>query len=119
MEAVNEAAILRATMTDSGTFTRQVWNGREWKTEILYEGLACALSRQPQAAAPRTRGQWEDMGECEARLALFLPAGTVLRAGDRAEIRRAGQVLRGICGPCMPYLSHCFTTMLVQEVEAA
>ena len=51
-------------------------------------------------------------------LLLFLPAGTVLQAGDRAEIIREGQVFRGVCGPCMPYPSHCYTTILVQEVAA-
>lgn len=116
---MSEAAILRATMTDSGTFTRRVWKGSGWAEEVVYAQLACALSRSPQAATPKVRGQWEDVAETDARLALFLPAGTVLQAGDRAEIFREGQVFRGICGPCMPYLSHCYTTILVQEVAAA
>ena len=115
---MSEAAILRATMTDSGTFTRQVWKGSGWSEEVVYEQLACALSRSPQATTPRVRGQWEDVAETDARLALFLPAGTVLQAGDRAEIVREGQVFRGVCGPCMPYPSHCYTTILVQEVAA-
>ena len=113
---MNEAAILRATMTDSGTFTRQVWKGSGWVEEVIYEKMACALSRSPQAATPKVRGQREDVAETDARLALFLPAGTVLQAGDRAEIVREGQVFRGGCGPCMPYPSHCYTTILVQEV---
>lgn len=116
---MSEAAILRATMTDSGTFTRRVWKGSGWAEEVVYAQLACALSRSPQAATPKVRGQWEDVAETDAKLALFLPAGTVLQAGDRAEIFREGQVFRGICGPCMPYPSHCYTTILVQEVTAA
>lgn len=115
---MNEAAILRATMTDSGTFTRRVWKGAGWAEEVLYEQLACALSRSPQAASPKLRGQWDGVAETEARLALFLPAGTVLQAGDRAEIVREGQVFRGVCGPCIPYPSHCYTTILLQEVAA-
>ena len=113
---MSEAAIMRATMTDSGTFTRQVWKGSGWVQEVVYEQLACALSRLPQAITPKVRSQWEDVAETDARLALFLPAGTVLQAGDRAEIVREGQVFRGICGPCMPYPSHCYATILVQEV---
>ena len=116
---MSEAAILRATMTDSGTFTRQVWTGAGWSEEVIYEQLACALSRSPQATTPKVRGQWDDVTETDARLALFLPAGTILQAGDRAEIVREGQVFRGVCGPCMPYPSHCYTTILVQEVTAA
>ena len=116
---MSEAAILRATMTDSGTFTRQVWKESGWAEEVVYEHLACALSRSAQTVTPRVRGQWEDMAETDARLALFLPAGTMLQAGDRAEIVREGQVFRGVCGPCMPYPSHCYTTILLQEVAAA
>lgn len=116
---MREREILRATMTDSGSFFRKVWTGTGWQEEQVYESLPCALSRSPQAASPTVRGAWEDVGECSARLALFLPADTVLKAGDRGEIVRQGQVYRGICGPCMAYLSHCYTTMLVQAVTAA
>ncbi len=116
---MNEADILRWTMTDSGTFTRRSWNGKGWQTVVLYEHLACALSRTAQSQTPRTGGQWEDLQESQGRMGLFLPAGTVLQAGDRAEIRRAGQIFRGVCGPCLPYLSHCYTTLLVQEVSRA
>ncbi len=116
---MNEAAILRGTMTDRGTFTRQKWTGREWKTETVYENIPCALSRTAQTQTPRTGGQWEELVESQGRMGLFLPAGTMLQAGDRGEIRREGQVLKGVCGACLPYSSHCYTTILVQEVEPA
>ncbi len=116
---MNEAAVLRATMTDSGTFFRKTWTGTGWKEETVYENLACALSRAPQAFAPRLNGEWEAVPESDSRLGLFLPVGTVLQAGDRAEIVRQGQVFRGICGPGLPYLSHCYATFQVQEVGRA
>lgn len=115
---MSEREILRATMTDSGSFFRKVWRNGGWNEKQIYAQLPCALSRSPQAATPTVRGAWEDMGECSARLALFLPAGTVLQPGDRGEIIRQGQVYRGICGPCMAYPSHCYTMLLVQEVRA-
>ena len=116
---MNEAAVLRATMTDSGTFTRQVWNGSGWSEKVIYEQLACALSRSPQAATPRVRGQWEEVAETDTPLALFLPAGTVLQAGDRAEIFREGMLYRGICSAGLAYPSYVYATVLLQEVEQA
>lgn len=112
---LNEAAILRATMTDCGKITRRGETGEE----TVYEGLPCALSRAMQAATPKLNGQWEPCVETDARLGLFLPRGTVLLAGDRAEIVREGMVYRGICSAGLAYPSHVYATMLLQEVTRA
>lgn len=112
---LNEAAILRATMTDCGTFTRRCESGEE----TVYEGLPCALSRAMQAATPKLNGQWESCVETDARLGLFLPQGTVLLAGDRAEIARDGMVYRGVCSAGLAYPSYVYATMLLQEVAQA
>lgn len=112
---MNEAAILRATMTDCGRITRRGQNGEE----TVYEGLPCALSRAVQAATPKVNGQWEDSLETDARLGFFAPAGTVLLAGDRAEIFREGMVYRGVCSAGLAYPSYVYATMLLQEVEKA
>ena len=112
---LNEAAILRATMTDCGTFTRRGEIGEE----TVYDGLPCAISRAMQAATPKLNGQWEPCVETDARLGLFLPQGTVLLAGDRAEIIREGMVYRGICSAGLAYPSHVYATMLLQEVARA
>ena len=109
---LNEAAILRATMTDCGNFTRRGKNGEE----RVYEGLPCALSRAMQAATPKLNGQWEPCVETDARLGLFLPQGTVLLAGDRAEIIREGMVYRGVCSAGLAYPSYVYATVLLQEV---
>jgi hypothetical protein len=94
-----------------------VWNGARWVSETLYQELACALSRAVQASTPKLNGEWADVPETEGRLNLYLPAGTVLRAGDRATVIREGQVFRGICSPTMPYPSHAVATIYLQEVE--
>lgn len=114
---MKEAEILYRTLTDRATVTREVWNGARWTTETVYERLACALSRGVQASTPRIESEWAEVPETQGRLSLFLPAGTVLKAGDRAEVLRERQVFRGICGASLPYPSHAVATMYLQEVE--
>lgn len=116
---MREADILYRTLTDRATVTREVWNGARWVSERVYEELACALSRAVQASTPKWNGEWADVPQAEGRLSLFLPAGTVLKAGDKVTVVREGQVFRGICGPTMPYPSHAVATMYLQEVEGA
>lgn len=116
---MREADILYRTLTDRATVTREVWNGARWVTERVYEELACALSRAVQASTPKLNGEWADVPQAEGRLSLFLPVGTVLKAGDKVTVVREGQVFRGICSPSMPYPSHAVATMYLQEVEGA
>ena len=116
---MNEGAILRRTMTDRVTVTRKIWNGARWESTVLYENLDCALSRGVQSSTPKLTGDWEDICETEGRLTLFLPAGVCLQAGDQAEVRRLGQVIRGLCSATLPYPSHAVATLYLQEVQAA
>ena len=114
---MREADILYRTLTDRVTVTREVWNGAKWVTERVYEELACALSRVVQAGSPKLNGEREPVPEVEGKLRLFLPAGTVLEAGDKATVIREGQVFRGLCSPTLPYPSHAVATIFLQEVE--
>jgi hypothetical protein len=114
---LREADILYRTLTDRATVTREVWNGARWVTQTVYEGLACALSRVVQAGTPKLRDEWADVPETMGRAILFLPAGTVLKAGDRVAVIREAQVFRGICSPSLPYPSHAVATLYLQEVE--
>ena len=114
---MREADILYRTLTDRVTVTREVWNGDRWVTERVYEELACALSRVVQASSPKLNGEREPVPETEGRVNLFLPAGTVLKAGDKAAVTREGQVFRGICSPTLPYPSHAVATLYLQEVD--
>lgn len=116
---MREADILYRTLTDRATITREAWNGARWVTETVYTELACALSRAVQASTPKLSGEWADVPEAEGRLSLYLPAGTVLKAGDKATVIREGMVFRGICSPTMPYPSHAVATIYLQEVEGA
>ena len=68
---------------------------------------------------PARIGQVHDVPEAEGRLSLYLPAGTVIKAGDKATVIREGQVFRGICSPTMPYPSHAVATIYLREVEGA
>lgn len=119
MVRVSEAAILRATMTDRATVTREVWDGTAWKTVVAYENLPCALSRAPQNPTASITGLWEDVPECQGQMTLFVPRDTLLLAGDRAEVKREGQVLRGICSAALPYPSHGMARFFLTEVKAA
>ena len=116
---MREADILYQTQTDRVTVTREVWNGARWVSETVYQELACALYRAVQASTPKLGGEWADVPEAEGRLSLFLPVGTVLKAGDKATVIREGQVFRGICSPTMPYPSHAVATIYLREVEGA
>ena len=114
---MDEGALLAATMTDQATITREVWSGNGYRTQVIYRGLACALSRAPQSVTPGLTGEWAELIESGSRMMLFFPAGTMIQAGDRGEVFRGGRIFRGICGACMPYSSHCQTAFLLQEVE--
>ncbi len=115
---MSEAAILRATMTDRATVTREEWDGTAWKTVIAYENLPCALSRAPQTPTASLAGLWEEVPECQGQMSLFVPRDTVLQAGDRAEVVREGQLLRGICSAALPYPSHGVARFFLMEVKA-
>ncbi|MBQ6711417.1 MAG: hypothetical protein IJN18_03740 [Clostridia bacterium] len=116
---MSEAAVLRSTMTDRATITREAWNGTAWERVVAYEGLPCALSRAPQTPTASITGLWEEVPECQGQMSLFVPRDTVLQAGDRAEIRREGQVLLGICSAALPYPSHGVARFFLTEVKAA
>lgn len=106
-------------MTDRATITREEWNGTAWERVVAYEGLPCALSRAPQTPTASLTGLWEDVPESRGQMSLFVPRDTLLRAGDRAEIRREGQVLSGICSAALPYPSHGVARFFLTEVKAA
>ena len=116
---VSEAAVWRATMTDRATVTREEWNGAAWKTVVAYEGLPCALSRAPQTPTASLTGLWEEVPEAQGQMSLYVPRGTLLLAGDRAEIRREGQIFRGVCSAVLPYPSHGVARFFLTEVKAA
>ncbi|MBQ3533703.1 MAG: hypothetical protein IJA56_00900 [Clostridia bacterium] len=116
---MSEDSILRRTMTDRVTITRQVWNGARWESTVLYENLACALSRAVQSSTPKLTGNWEGVTEDDGKLTLYLPAGVRLQAGDRAEVRRLDQVICGLCSATLPYPSHGVATLYLQEVKEA
>ena len=80
---MSEAAVLRSTMTDRATITREAWNGTAWERVVAYEGLPCALSRAPQTPTASITGLWEEVPECQGQMSLFVPRDTVLQAGDR------------------------------------
>ena len=50
---------------------------------------------------------------------LYLPRGTRLLAGDRAEILREGQKYRGICSASLGYESFALAAVEIQEVTEA
>lgn len=116
---MSEAAILRATMTDRATVTRETWDGTAWKTVVAYEDLPCALSRAPQNPTATIGGLWEDVPEDQGQMTLFVPRGVLLLAGDRAEVSREGQVMRGVCAAVLPYPSHGMARFFLTEVKAA
>lgn len=103
-QALEKTFYDRVTVTRAGT--------------AVYEALPCALSKPPQTRSPRLRGEWEGMAESGFALTLYLPCGTVLLAGDRAEVTREGQVFRGMCSASLPYPTHAIATLDVQEVTA-
>lgn len=116
---MREADILQETMTDRAEITRQVWNGAEYESRVIYPALPCALSRSSHMSTPRLRGEWEGAVESGFSAMLYLPAGTVLLAGDRADILREGQRYRGLCSATLAYPSFALAKMQVQEVREA
>ena len=115
---MSEAAVLRSTMTDRATVTREVWEDGGWKTVTAYEELPCALSRAPQNPTATITGLWEELPESQGQMTLFVPRDTLLLAGDRADIRREGQLFRGICSAALPYPSHGMARFFLTEVKA-
>lgn len=113
---MSEAAILRETMTDRADIFREVLQGGAYQQEQVYQDLPCALSRNYQGSRPRLIGPREGVAESEFFLMIFLPAGTVVKAGDRAEVRREGQIYKGICGPSLGYPSYAVASLEVEEV---
>lgn len=113
---MREAEILRRTMTDRAEITRQVWNGAEYESRVIYPALPCALSRSSHTASPRLRGEWENAAESGFTLMLYLPRGTVLRAGDRASVLREEQRYSGICSTSIGYPGFALSMLTVQEV---
>ena len=116
MVRVSEAAILRATMTDRATVTRESWDGATWKTVVAYENLPCALSRTAMVTAPHPHDPGQDLAECGFRATVFLPAGTGVQVGDHAAVLRQGTRLTGVLSPGFPYPSYTVAVMNIQEV---
>lgn len=114
-----EHEILRETMTDRGDFFRQIWDGEGYQTAQIYTALPCALSRGSHMAAPRLRSALAGAAESGFRMMLYLPKGTRLLAGDRAEILREGQKYRGICSASLGYESFALAAVEIQEVTEA
>lgn len=116
---MREADILMETLTDRADITRQLWNGADYESRVVYTALPCALSRGSHMAVPRLRGEWEGAAESGFNMMLYLPRGTVLLAGDRADILREGQRYRGLCSASLAYPSFALAMISVQEVQQA
>ena len=116
---MRESAILRRTMTDRVRVTRRVVTAGEKTAVAGYEGLECALSRGVNSALPKLGGEMEAVSEDRYRMMLYLPAGTVLQAGDRVEIRREGQIFFGISSGSVGYPSFAAAGVEIQEVREA
>lgn len=116
---MTEADILKATLTDRADIVRQVWDNGRQRAETVYRALPCALSRNSHTAVPRLRGELEGAAESGFAMMLYLPRGTRLLAGDRAEVLRENQRFRGICSASLGYSSHAVAMMQIQEVQEA
>ncbi|MBR5390967.1 MAG: hypothetical protein IK141_06710 [Clostridia bacterium] len=113
---MNEERALLATMTDRATVFRGIRSGAGYDTEQVYTDLPCALSRNYQGGRPRLTGEMEGVAESGFFLMLYLPKGTVILAGDRAEVLREGVKYAGICSAAMQYPTYAVASMEVQEV---
>lgn len=115
---MQEASILNRTLEDRATVRRQTagTGGIRWDT--LWTDLPCALSRTAKTNSPDPGNPALQQGEGAFRAAVFFPAGTITRLGDRAEIRRGGQCFSGVLSDSVPYPSHSVAVLLVREVKA-
>ncbi|MBQ7492124.1 MAG: hypothetical protein IJT76_06000 [Clostridia bacterium] len=113
---MDERKAILATLTDRAAVFRRVRSGAGYDTEQVYTDLPCALSRNYQGGRPRLTGEMEGVAESGFFLMLYLPAGTALLAGDRAEVLREGVKYAGICSAAMQYPSYAVASMEVQEV---
>lgn len=114
---MKEKEILRRTMTDRVRVTRRMGAEGEKTAVTVYEGLECALSRGVNSALPKLGGELEPVSEDRYRMMLYLPAGTVLQAGDRVEVRREGQIFSGISSGSVGYPSFAAAGVEIQEVK--
>ena len=115
---MSEERILRATMTDRATIWRQSSGLGGVSETMIYRDLPCALSRSAQVRSPAAAGELDPMAEDRFPVSLFLPAGTCLQVGDRAEITRQGQVFCGTTSASVPYPSHSAAVLQVREVRS-
>ncbi len=114
---MKEKEILRRTMTDRVRVTRWVTEAGVRTERTLWDGLECALSRGVNSALPKLGGELEAVSEDRYRMMLYLPAGTVLLAGDRVEVRREGQIFSGISSGSVGYPSFAAAGVEIQEVK--
>ena len=113
---MDEASILRATMHDTMTVSRQSIENGVPVWSVIYRDWACALSRSAHSSAPAPPTHTQDLAEVQYRLSLFLPAGTYLRAGDKVEVCRDSQRFCGIASDSISYPSHSVCVLFVLEV---
>jgi hypothetical protein len=113
---MREADIIRATLTDRVTVFRADAADPFAPAQVVYETIPCALSRTAKVSAPDPADLNGALAECCFRVTLFLPAGTHIRAGDRAEVTRLDSRFFGVLSPGMPYPSHTVAVMEVWEV---
>lgn len=85
----------------------------------VYRDRACALSRSAHVASPSSPAVAAPLAERSYRMTLFLPAGTIVLAGDRAQVTRGGQIFCGVTSDSIPYPSHSVCVFEVQEVKGA
>ena len=116
---MHEAQILQATMTDRITVWRQTVSAGAAEERQIYRDRACALSRSAHVASPSSPAAMAPLAERSYRMTLFLPTGTVLLAGDRAQVTRDGQIFCGVTSDSIPYPSHSVCVFEIREVKEA
>ncbi len=113
---MHQARILQATMRDRMTLSRQVVQQGRPIWETVYRDRACALSRSAAFSTGPVPTAVDEMAEAHYLLRLFLPAGTVVRAGDRIEVHTEQLLLRGTGSQSFGYPSYSVCTLQVEEV---
>ena len=113
---MREADIIRATLTDRITVYRTDAADPLAPAQVVYQHLPCALSRTAKVSIPDPADPAAPLAESAFRVTLFLPAGTFVRSGDRADVLRLGCRFSGSLSPGIPYPSHTVAVMEVQEV---